>query len=165
MCIHVFIHAYWVYISNLLIRYPRVCCSYHNFVDKRLVLRRIPSDYVDVITSRVFWSPQWSQNVCTTYYHRYLPFIIITTLFFLYSCHRISNKSYTMGVSSGTRIAYLSGTSELTPSFSGVYLSQEMLEDTKGVMKIHKSRKRINISDTLVSESYIILYCEKKCNM
>ena len=70
-----------------------------------------------------------------------------------------------MGVSSGTRIAYLSGTSELTPSFSGVCLSQEMLEDTKGVMNIHKSRKRINISDTLVSESYVILYCEKKCNM
>jgi len=25
--------------------------------------------------------------------------------------------------------------------------------------------KRINISVTLVSESYVILYCEKKCNM
>jgi hypothetical protein len=25
-------------------------------------------------------------------------------------------------------------------------------------------RKRINISVTLVSESYVILYCEKKCN-
>ena len=27
------------------------------------------------------------------------------------------------------------------------------------------NRKRINISVTLVSESYVILYCEKKCNM
>jgi hypothetical protein len=26
-------------------------------------------------------------------------------------------------------------------------------------------RKRINISVTLVSESYVIMYCEKKCNV
>ena len=106
---YVYIHAYRVYISNLLIRYPRVCFSYHNFLDKRLVLRRIRSYYVDVITSRVFRSPQWLQNICTTYDHKYLPFVIIAILFFLHSCHWILKKSYTMGVYSGAGTVYLPG--------------------------------------------------------
>ena len=98
------VHA--VYISQLIL-YSRVCGSYHEFLDRGLLLTRKLSNQgfiVEVITLTVLWSPSWIglplRSVCIIYNHRYVPFVVIIIRFFcsFLTYHQVCNKCNRMDV-------------------------------------------------------------------
>ena len=82
--------AYGVHISQL-IRYSRACGSNQDFFDRGLLLTkeatepRVPLCQVEVITSKVLWSPPWLgwqlRNICVTNDHGYVPLVVNTSWF------------------------------------------------------------------------------------
>ena len=72
--------AYGVYFSRL-IRYYRACSSYHDFLNRGLLLAtKIVNQ---VITSKVLRLPPWHVwplwNICVTNDHRYVPLVVSTS--------------------------------------------------------------------------------------
>ena len=79
------VHVYGVYISQL-IRYSRACGSYHDFLDRGLLLAR---KLLNLINSKVLRSPPWLgwplRNICVTNDHGYVPLVISTSRSLLHS--------------------------------------------------------------------------------
>ena len=75
------IPAYGVYNSQTK-RYSRPCGSYQDFLDRGLLLTRVPFCQVEVITWKIVRSPPclgWPLwNICVTNDHGYVPLVINT---------------------------------------------------------------------------------------
>jgi hypothetical protein len=79
---------YEVYISQM-IRYSRACGSYQDFLDRGLLLTRVPFGKVEVITSKILRPPPWLGwpfwNICVTNDHGYVLLVVNTSRSFPHS--------------------------------------------------------------------------------
>ena len=97
--------AYYVYISPL-IRYSSLSGSYHDVLDRRLLLTWKLLNQGFLVVELNSWC------ICVTNYLCYVPFVVTTILSSFITFHPACNNSNMTGVT-----AYLSGTLEFSQGF------------------------------------------------
>ena len=117
--------AYGVYISQS-VRYSRAGDSYHDSVDRGLLLTRKLLKQGSLVVTLKSTLGRIYGLICVTKDYEYIPFVVITIRSFHQSVmtfHQVCNNSSTCG----TGTAYPSGTSEFTSVFSGVRVSRSLV--------------------------------------